>query len=272
MKKIIRTKTTVNAQITALKKSVTALGNARQSTMGIIDSGYSSTGSSGYSKGWSHKSIWTLNAWSSCHDLGLSVSSGNNAPRGGANGEYISLDADRPENALIYAFHALKERAKGIKAARSAKEAALWAEKNAEKERLINADYQALRPFATTYTDRIIASYLITGSAKSLEQEAILKAIMSDAGIARLIEFWQTWKKIAADTKLVRDMEAKAAIIGDGQRYISREVFHTLTGACYTGIDNFLMKKFGRVIDGLSLGETLQIAPENYKRKLIAAL
>ena len=49
------------------------------------------TGLSGYSKGWSRKSIWTYDVCSLLREVGIKHTFGNNAPRGGASGEYVEI-------------------------------------------------------------------------------------------------------------------------------------------------------------------------------------
>ena len=78
-------------------------GNVRKSLNELIATGYTRTGHSGYSNGWASKSIWTGELLSACQELGIMVESGNDAPKGGANGEFVALSSDKRKNKKIWA-------------------------------------------------------------------------------------------------------------------------------------------------------------------------
>lgn len=66
-------------------------GNVKTSLTELLNKGSARTGKSGYSKGWASKSIWTSDVTTILSYLKISFATGNDAPRGGANGEYIKL-------------------------------------------------------------------------------------------------------------------------------------------------------------------------------------
>ena len=49
------------------------------------------TGHSGYSKGWASKSVWTMKVCMALDSAKIKYVYGNDAPRGGANGEYVQI-------------------------------------------------------------------------------------------------------------------------------------------------------------------------------------
>jgi hypothetical protein len=90
-------------------------GNVKKSLNSLVLTGIAYTGHSGYSKGWASKSVWTADVVAACKELGIEVESGNDAPKGGANGEFVRLVSDKRKNRKIWA---------DMTAAKLAKEAA----------------------------------------------------------------------------------------------------------------------------------------------------
>lgn len=87
-------------------------GNVRASIQQLINYGTTCTGRSGYSKGWASKSVWTADVVKACEELGIVVEAGNDAPKGGANGEYVRLVADKRKNRNIWAAQKAAKAAK----------------------------------------------------------------------------------------------------------------------------------------------------------------
>jgi len=77
-------------------------GNVKNSLVQLTTTGQTRTGQSGYSKGWAHKSVWTSEVIAACKELGIEIESGNDAMRGGANGEFIRLVSDKRKNRKIW--------------------------------------------------------------------------------------------------------------------------------------------------------------------------
>ncbi len=63
--------------------------NERAALQTIVAGGMARTGSSGYSHGYASKNVYTQAVVSLCRKAGIEVVSGNDAPRGGANGEWV---------------------------------------------------------------------------------------------------------------------------------------------------------------------------------------
>lgn len=61
------------------------------SILELNNNGTTQTGRSGYSKGWANKSIWTSEVAAILDSEGISYERGNDAPRGGASGEYVRI-------------------------------------------------------------------------------------------------------------------------------------------------------------------------------------
>ena len=77
-------------------------GNVKKSIIELTTTGYTFTGKSGYSKGWANKSVWTSEVISACKELGIEIESGNDASKGGANGEFVCLVSDKKKNRKIW--------------------------------------------------------------------------------------------------------------------------------------------------------------------------
>lgn len=78
-------------------------GNVKIAVESIITKGFARTGSSGYSGGYANRTIITHLVVTACAERGILVESGNDAPRGGANGEYVRLVSDKRKNRAIHA-------------------------------------------------------------------------------------------------------------------------------------------------------------------------
>lgn len=69
----------------------TTRGNIKTSLIELLKYGKTKTGKSGYSKGWASKSVWTSDVRIILRNAKIQFESGNTAPKGGANGEFIQL-------------------------------------------------------------------------------------------------------------------------------------------------------------------------------------
>lgn len=195
-----RQKNTISEQVKALLRQSTARGRGLSALKEIIRTGTARTGSSGYSKGWAHKSIWTSETIAACREIGIAVVNGNDAPRGGASGEYVMLSADRRSNRLLHKYHELIARGASISAVRNS---------NIESEyrNAIEREFNIVKPFIADYVHEIIESNLLTGLDKSKAQAAILKSMLATAGVEQLTYFWQVWRLITAyikEKKIIR--------------------------------------------------------------------
>jgi hypothetical protein len=95
--------TTVSTSQAANTATLAGLrGNVRTAVESIMRTGSARTGSSGFSGGWANKSTWTADTVAACKARGIIVESGNDAPRGGASGEYVRLVADKRKNRSIH--------------------------------------------------------------------------------------------------------------------------------------------------------------------------
>jgi hypothetical protein len=93
-------KQTIASKVSLLIKGTR--GSVRTSLIELFTTGETTTGTSGYSGGYARKSVWTAETVRQAQAIGLTVESGNNAPRGGASGEYVRLVADRRKNRLAW--------------------------------------------------------------------------------------------------------------------------------------------------------------------------
>lgn len=126
-------KTVVNTNLKGLK------GNLKIAVESIITNGFARTGSSGYSGGWANKTIITHLVVRECENRGIIVESGNDAPRGGANGEYVRLASDKRKNRSINAAIAARVEASRIaREEREARELAAQSLIVSEADRLID--------------------------------------------------------------------------------------------------------------------------------------
>lgn len=66
-------------------------GLVKESLIELLNKGITTTGKSGYSKGWSNKRIWSRDVALQLEIIGVKFEQGNNAPRGGACGEFIKI-------------------------------------------------------------------------------------------------------------------------------------------------------------------------------------
>lgn len=118
------------------------------------------TGQSGYSKGWANKSIWTAGTSQILNDLGIKHECGNDAPKGGANGEFITIT----DKAFIKRYKALvneiNEKNEKIKAD-------FEAAKNAENE-VINNEIELVKSIVDEkYLEDKQRNMLLSGKEKA---------------------------------------------------------------------------------------------------------
>lgn len=190
------TKKTTAAQIANMIKKSAIKGNSKTSINELFSKGYTRTGSSGYSKGWSHKSIWTSQVLTDAAKLGLTVISGNDAPRGGASGEYVKLVADKRKNKLAQRYQAIATRAKLIGKIRSEKQSAIYEAKRKDTLAAIQADAAKLLPFAIEMKDLVMDDGGVCGWEKSKRHSIVMHSIMQASGVTELNDFWKTWKAL----------------------------------------------------------------------------
>lgn len=279
MKKQVKkdTRKTISSKITKLTSSLTNRTKAEVSVKELIQNGSTTTGTSGYSKGYARKDVWTLATYQLAKQLGLSVEMGNRAPRGGANGEYVSLVADRRKNKLVHQFHALVERKRAIddvRALRNAEaEAAALAAKNAE----FMAEFGKYKTFILENQSRFLELNAQAGYEKGLAVTALLKECLQAAGVERSVDFYRIFKdairliQAERNAHVVAEIEEKRRRCEEtGETFVTQEMFHKRTGACYKGIRGFLMQKYGTdQVEGLPLSEALEIMPESYRQRFV---
>lgn len=266
---------TTSKKIQQLLKKSTARGKAKGSLINIIKSGSDLTGSSGYSKGWANKSIWTSETSAACREIGLAIICGNNAPRGGANGEYVMLVQDRRKNQLIHRYQELIARNNKIESARFSRINRIEAEKNAAKIASFNLEFEKYIPFIESNEERFTAVNNLSKAEKNIAVIELLRECLQSAGGGKSVDFYGIFKKAIASIYSKKEMAIaaeielkKQACLTSGERFITREEFHLKTKACYLGIDSFLKTKFGAVIEGLPLSEAIAIIPKQYAEKL----
>lgn len=117
----------MKTKIETLKAGIKAnRGNIRKSLEKIIN-GYTviRTGYSGYAKGWARKQVWTMVLSGELQRLKIKHAIGNDAPRGGASGEYVRIT----DKVL------LKQVAAHVAAIKAAAEIEIERAKNALKEK-----------------------------------------------------------------------------------------------------------------------------------------
>jgi hypothetical protein len=88
--------------------SIKKNSNAYHSFIKLITTGYARTGTSGYSKGWAKKSVWTNDTAYILTQLEISHICGNDAPRKGAKGEFIEIT----DKALLTRIKKVQKEAK----------------------------------------------------------------------------------------------------------------------------------------------------------------
>jgi hypothetical protein len=179
--------TVINNQLKGLK------GNVRSAVESILLTGFARTGSSGYSGGWSSKSVWTADTVAACQERGIIVESGNDAPRGGASGEYVRLVADKRKNRSIHtAITARVEAARLEKEEKEARELAAQSLISSEADRLIELA-------------RELGVFVEVGSISKAERHELrqagyraMSAAMKQRGIADVsADFFKVMNRIA---------------------------------------------------------------------------
>lgn len=117
--------------------------------------------------------------------------SGNDAPRGGACGEWHRFTP--------------KVRRLGLKKQDAEKELARIEQRRIEelkvaaqlemKEKEKDAEFEAILPFVNE--DEIYASKELTGIEKSNKQASILKGLLEKACIEKSVDFWGLWRRLS---------------------------------------------------------------------------
>lgn len=185
-------KTTISAQIATAIKSYR--GNVRQSLIELASNGATRTGTSGYSKGWSNKSIWTGDVCRACAEIGLVVISGNDAPRGGANGEFVALVADKRKNRLAHKYQALDARRRSIARIRFAKKQECAMQEMAEQVAKADSHFALVMPLID------VAAWKQAQQLRGEEKNAAIKATfvnaLQAAGNPSLVSFYDMIKRI----------------------------------------------------------------------------
>lgn len=194
MKKQI--KQTVKARLEAAFKNERITGNARQSIQELVRNGTTRTGSSGYSKGWANKSTWTALTVHHAQRLGLVVEQGNDAPRGGANGEFVKLVDDRRKNKLVHQFQVIYKRALVINKIKIERQNEALKAEAIEHGNAVEAEFQKIKPLIMLNATDIVYSRTLTGEQKSAKQQSILKGMLETANIEKSVDFWYLWRKV----------------------------------------------------------------------------
>ena len=82
----------MKTKIEKLQELITlSKGNLKTSLQELLTQLITRTGRSGYSKGWANKSVWTIDVTSTLRSAHIKCERGNDAPRGGANGEFVKV-------------------------------------------------------------------------------------------------------------------------------------------------------------------------------------
>lgn len=244
------------------KKLLTARkGNVRDSLRDLLTYGTTITGSSGYSGGWAKKSIWTGQTAIAAQDLGLSVITGNNAPRGGAGGEFVALSENREENKEVHDFIYARVFLGKLEDSRRLKANKKWKIENDKKIKTIKFEAKSLLPFVPNIK---FFDHPYTGEKKSKFLSLQMKRLLNYAGNPKLTDFWQVYKELAIflnDIKLKEYYKNLPKIAKEtNDKIIDRKLFHDKTGACYTGIDRFISDNLqGR--NKITLSELVKILP-----------
>ena len=66
-------------------------GLVKTSLIELLNTGFTRTGKSGYSKGWASKSVWSNGVCAALSVESINYQYGNDAPRGGACGEFVKI-------------------------------------------------------------------------------------------------------------------------------------------------------------------------------------
>lgn len=190
-------KQTVSSKIEQLFKEHKPTGNARKSLTELLRTGETVTGKSGYSKGYASKSIWTAGVVRIAAKFGLTVESGNNAPKGGAGGEFIKLVTDKRKNKLHWQLVAILERKHKIEAAKIMRKSKETAHKRLVFQVEVKRDFEMVKPFIPEFCDQIAKSKEMSGIEKSQFQSSIVKALLEKSGINKAAGFWELWTLIS---------------------------------------------------------------------------
>jgi len=98
-----------------------ATGLVNESRKALLTTSTVRTGKSGYSKGWASKSVWTDGVSLLLTSLNIQHVCGNDAPKGGAKGEYVTITDKaflKAQKAHIEAVRIAAEKAKAEAEAR----------------------------------------------------------------------------------------------------------------------------------------------------------
>lgn len=188
------TKNTIAAKMNQLINS--AKGLTKESVRQVLVNGFATTGRSGYSKGWANKSIWTSQVVEFCKENNIKVEFGNDAPKGGASGEFVKLVSDKRANKDIRKFQAIIKRGKSIKTISIAKAKAILAEKELAKKAEIQAEYMRIQPIAAMYANEIAEAKSTIKSERHNANIRVMKSILAAANIEKLNNFYEVMRII----------------------------------------------------------------------------
>ncbi len=164
--------------------------NEHYSLMSLFKGAIARTGSSSYSKGYVYKAVWTDKVLAICSALRLDVEAGNDAPRGGALGEYVAATNRRQIAHNIRLFNRAEAEAK-----RKADEEEEFLAKLAEnKKALIEAEAASIK-IDEEFKKAVAWAYEVTGEEKSKRSASALKGLLSRNNIEKInTDFWTVFR------------------------------------------------------------------------------
>lgn len=173
-------------QVELALNSIAKNSNAYKSCVQLLNFGIARTGSSGYSKGWASKSVWTDMVVYVMNQTGIAFERGNDAPRGGANGEFVRItdknilnriEREREKNAIIAQKRREEAEAKALEEARM--KAEIY--KKEKSMFVVDAQFLAERSEA----------YKMPKHAKHNALISAMKGLMERNGIERVQNFYK---------------------------------------------------------------------------------
>ena len=166
--------------------SIAKNSNAYKSCVKLLNYGVTRTGSSGYSKGYANKSVWTDMVVYVMNQTGIAFEKGNDAPRGGANGEFVRItdknilkriEKERKNNAIIAQKRREEAEAKALEEAR------IKAEIYEKEKAMFVVDTQFLAERSEAYK--------MPKHAKHNALISAMKSLMERNGIERVQNFYK---------------------------------------------------------------------------------
>ena len=132
----MKTTLTIKQQQVLGGLSIAKQSLAYKSLIECIETGSSRTGKSSYSKGWANRTTWTLSVSALLSQIGIAHECLNDAPRGGANGEFIKITDKRFLN-RIKKYNVLKADEARVAAEEVAKAKAAATERAIDRKSVV---------------------------------------------------------------------------------------------------------------------------------------